>query len=75
MLKKIKVKDFKNYEQVIADERTKGYILVFHDPERYVLCEKKSGKMRQYELHIFVDANCELSDGKVEVYVSIHFIN
>lgn len=75
LLKKIKAKDFKNYEQVIVDGRTKGYILVFHDSERYFLCEKKSGKMKQYELHFFVNADGGLSDGDADVYVSIHFIN
>ena len=75
LLKKIKAKDFKNYKQVVADGRTKGYILIFHDPERYALCEKKSKKMKPYELHFFVNAGGELGDGYADVCVSIHFIS
>ena len=73
LLKRMKTSDFKKYEPVIIDGRTKGYILVFRDQDRYVLRKKNSDIMRQYELHIFVDALGELSDGESLVYVSIHF--
>ncbi|WP_028515150.1 DUF6329 domain-containing protein [Ruminococcus flavefaciens] len=59
----------------IKDYSKDNCILVFHDSERYFLCEKKSGKMKQYELHFFVNADGGLSDGDADVYVSIHFIN
>ncbi|SEL40570.1 hypothetical protein SAMN02910353_02538 [Ruminococcus sp. YRD2003] len=75
LLKKIKAEDFMGLKPVMNKGRTKGYILIFHDSDRYVLYEKKNGIMRRYELHIFVDAWGELSNGEAIMYVSLHFID
>ena len=75
LLMRIKAEDFMGFKPVMNKGRTKGYILIFHDSDRYVLYEKKNGIMRRYELHIFVDAWGELSNGEAIMYVSLHFID
>ena len=75
LLKNMKTEDFEGFKPVMNKGRTKGYILIFHDSDRYVLREKKSGIMRRYELHILVDAWRELSNGEAIMHVSLHFMN
>lgn len=75
LLKKMETGDYKGFQPVMIEGHTKGYILIFQNPERYVLRQQTSGKMKQYELHIFVDAKADLSNGKTYVFVSLHFID